>query len=303
MAGSHRNNRRSAFTLIEMSIVLVIIGLLAAVIVIGQDLMNAAAARAQISQIQKYQAAVHTFQNKYGFLPGDIPNPTAPMFGFASRGNYAGEGDGNGLMEGVDHNASNVNGGLHQTGENIMFWVDLSTAGLIDGGFSTATPTTNYATALTGSVIDAYLPQAKVGGVNYIYVMSGGWQDGDWGTSNGTNYYGLSQVTSIGGTGCEPCLFSKAGLTVQQAYNIDSKIDDGLPLTGNVLSAYINSDNWYWAEGTYHAYMNAAAPTSAIGGSTTTCFDNGNNANNPMQYSLKQTGGTGMNCALTFQFQ
>lgn len=89
------------FTLIEMSIVLVIIGLIIGGILTGQDLINAASIRAQTSQIEKYQTAVHTFQNKYGYLPGDIPNPYASNFGFQTRGTIEGEGDGNGIIEGI----------------------------------------------------------------------------------------------------------------------------------------------------------------------------------------------------------
>jgi prepilin-type N-terminal cleavage/methylation domain-containing protein len=56
---------RAGFTLIELAIVLVIIGLIVGGILVGQDLINAAAVRAQVSQIEKYQTAVHTFQTKY----------------------------------------------------------------------------------------------------------------------------------------------------------------------------------------------------------------------------------------------
>src|SRR5579872_3532957 len=94
--------KQSGFTLIEISIVLIVIGLLVGGILTGLDLINTAAQSAQIAQIQKYQTAVNLFQIKYnGYLPGDIPNPYASNFGFQSRGTAAGEGDGNGLIEGL----------------------------------------------------------------------------------------------------------------------------------------------------------------------------------------------------------
>src|ERR1700735_2969244 len=94
------------FTLIELSIVLVIIGLIVGGVLVGQDLIRAADVRAQISQIEKYQTAVNTFRGKYGYLPGDIKDPDASSFGFQPRGPYAGEGDGNGILEGNENNAS-----------------------------------------------------------------------------------------------------------------------------------------------------------------------------------------------------
>ena len=82
--------RKAGFTLIEMSIVLVIIGLIVGGVLVGQDLIRAAAVRAQVSQMEKYNSAVNTFREKTGYLPGDIPDPTASEFGFQARGPWAG---------------------------------------------------------------------------------------------------------------------------------------------------------------------------------------------------------------------
>jgi prepilin-type N-terminal cleavage/methylation domain-containing protein len=84
----------SGFTLIELSIVLVIIGLIVGGVLVGQDLIRAAAVRAQITQIERYNTAANTFRGKYGYLPGDIPNPDATNFGLQSCGITRDEGDG-----------------------------------------------------------------------------------------------------------------------------------------------------------------------------------------------------------------
>src|ERR1035441_8985409 len=151
----------AGFTLIEVSIVLVIIGLIIGGILVGQDLINAAAIRAQVSQIEKYNAAVNTFRTKFNALPGDMNAATATAFGFTARGAFAGQGDGNGLIQGVLANAAASNGGwIVFAGELQMFWVDLSTANLIDGGF-----TTNNMLAPNGVVTPAqvslYFPAAR----------------------------------------------------------------------------------------------------------------------------------------------
>src|SRR5476649_123700 len=85
-----KTSSRAGFTLIELSIVLVIIGLIVGGVLTSRDLIAAAQIRAQISQIEKYQTAVNTFRGKYGYLPGDIPNNAATACGFAARGQYAG---------------------------------------------------------------------------------------------------------------------------------------------------------------------------------------------------------------------
>src|ERR1700691_726671 len=101
---------QSGFTLIELSIVLVIIGLIVGGVLVGQDLIRAAEVRATISQIEKYNTAVNTFRGKYNnSIPGDMNSANASTFGFAARGAFAGEGDGNGVIEGISANAASDN--------------------------------------------------------------------------------------------------------------------------------------------------------------------------------------------------
>jgi prepilin-type N-terminal cleavage/methylation domain-containing protein len=287
-----RTQHPNGFTLIELSIVLVIIGLIVGGILTGADLIRAAGERATITQIEKFNTATNTFYGKYGYLPGDIPNPTATQFGFAPRGSYAGEGDGNGILQGIVNNAANANyGWVDGGGETVMFWVDLTTANgmninLIDGSFSAATATT--AATITGTALTSYFPVAKLGGGNYFYVYSNVFRDM---TGDPTNYFGLSAVTgNFTAANCgAPCLQSELGLTVRQAYDIDTKIDDGKPETGRVVAKYLNgatADGGQWA------------PNAASDG-TTTCFNYGN------AYALSNAAnyGTNINCALSFKFQ
>src|SRR5271155_2823005 len=109
------------FTLIELSIVLVIIGLIVGGVLVGQDLIRAAEVRATIAQIEKYNTAVNTFRGKYNALPGDMNAATATAFNFTARGAFAGEGDGNGVIEGISANATGDNNGFLQSGETTMF--------------------------------------------------------------------------------------------------------------------------------------------------------------------------------------
>ena len=76
-----------AFTLIELSIVLVVVALIIGGVLVGQDLIRAAGVRSQITQIEKYQTAANTFRGKYGALPGDMNAATASQFGFPARRN------------------------------------------------------------------------------------------------------------------------------------------------------------------------------------------------------------------------
>jgi prepilin-type N-terminal cleavage/methylation domain-containing protein len=308
------------FTLIELSIVLVIIGLVVGGVLVGQDLIRAAAMRATISQIEKYNTAVNTFYGKYGALPGDLNATVAGTFGFATRGQYAGEGDGNGLIEGISSNEPYSNSGLlSDSGERIMFWSDLTYANgqnlnLIEGSFSSANITSgDMEIGITGTNLDLYLPEAKMGNGNYLYVFSGGWQEEYNGNpiSDGKNYFSLAQVSAM--VEGEP--LGRAGMTVAEAYSIDAKMDDGLPQTGRV-TAYSGDCGWAGVggkdcaaeEGAYDPGPPVGGPVTAGDGvttapSATTCYDNGGSPGATEQYSLSYNNGTSMNCALSFAFQ
>jgi prepilin-type N-terminal cleavage/methylation domain-containing protein len=307
---------KRGFTLIELSIVLVIIGLIAGGVLVGQDLINAAAIRAQISQIEKYNTAVNTFRGKYGYLPGDIPDPYASQYGFYGRGQYPGEGDGDGLIEGVfadgPGNGTYNDGSYQGIGETPMFWVDLTKASLIDGGFSLASstqpPSIDPVTLSSSPNLNAYFPQAKLGAGNYIYVWGDTTRIDEMNGFNNFNFFGISAISVLGGAGYP--IFTSPGLSVQQAYAIDQKMDDGLPQSGKVIAMYLGGFA-RWAGDAYipggPAGSSAYPVTSGTGiktvGAPTTCYDNGNVAGAMEQYSMSQNGGAGINCALSFQFQ
>ena len=289
---------RAAFTLIELAIVLVIVGLVAGGVLVGKDLIGASALRATATQYEKFNTAVNTFRDKYGGIPGDLNAPAATQFGFVARAGTLGRGNGDFLLEGYCYSNGNYYG-WNQGGETLFFWEDLVSAHLIEGGFGTATDGgTPNVTASSSPNLDAYLPAAKLGNGNYFYVYSTGNNQGSGLGGSGINYFGLSVPSVINGGGN---LTSAPGLSVQQAYSIDKKIDDGLPQSGRVQANYVTGATPpYWAAG---GGANGASPGAAATPSTTTCYDNGGNAASTMAYSVQQNNGSGVNCALSFQFQ
>jgi prepilin-type N-terminal cleavage/methylation domain-containing protein len=267
----------AGFTLIELSIVLVIIGLIVGGVLVGQDLIRAAYIRAQISQIEKFNTAVNTFYGKYQALPGDMNATTAQAFGFTPRGSFACEGDGDGAIGGVAVNqAGACFGFLEATGETAMFWVDLTWAngqnlGLIEGSFSTASPNVPPTATISSTGIAKYMPTAKIGNGNYICVWN-----------NGVNYYSLSAVSTMDTIGS---VSNRANIPVAVAYNIDKKTDDGMPLSGHV-TVYSQSSG------------GSSAASFSQFPSSSTCWDYTSNT-----YSMSVNSGAGGNCWLSFQFQ
>lgn len=110
---------QAAFSLLELSIVLVIIGLLSSGVLIGRDLMKAAELQRMAKEVNTIKAAVLLFNGKYGNLPGDLPNATTFWPGVTNNGN----GDGKYFC------ASNCDNPTVNT-EGAYIWHHLSLAGM-----------------------------------------------------------------------------------------------------------------------------------------------------------------------------
>jgi len=292
---SRNRHAEQGFTLIELSIVLVIIGLIVGGVLVGQDLIKAAEIRATVSQIEKYNSAINTFRNKYNGIPGDLAGSQASAFGlyyFTTTMNSAGFGDGNGLIEGGG------SGKEAFIGEPPMFFLHLSQANLIDGMYGAgganvtlASATTsggsgiaNLSAGTTAATVMQVLPPAKLGRGNYITV----------GSTGGYNFFMIAGVSVISQAGA----YSAANnyLTPLEAYNMDKKVDDGQPGSGSVQAAdgsSTNIDNA--ASTTANAFINAGQ-TSGTGFPIAGC------AASQSAYAVSGTLGTTQACSLRWRF-
>lgn len=124
------NKRQSGFTLIEIAIVLVIIGLLLGGVLKGQELINNSKIRNTVSSLDGIAAAIYSYQDRYNALPGDDPNADT-RWGLAAGLATAG----NGVIEGA---WGSIDGG---TDESALLWEHLRQAGLITGGPAAALAT------------------------------------------------------------------------------------------------------------------------------------------------------------------
>ncbi len=210
---------KKGFTLLEISIVLVIIGLLAGGIIAGSSLIKTAEIRSQVSELAKYDTAITTFKLKYNALPGDMANPNDfNLTGMNSIGNAwnAGfpDGNGNGILE--------MNDGTYPPtavdwSEHYVFFIQLGDANLING---------KYKWGSGRYVVGEQYPRLKVsGGKGGIYAFSK--------TDTHLAYFlGLTPRP-----GDQVSVFTNGVMTPEEAYSIDSKMDNGNPSTGKVFAA------------------------------------------------------------------
>jgi prepilin-type N-terminal cleavage/methylation domain-containing protein len=223
-----------AFSLVELSIVLVILGLLTGGILAGQSLIRAAELRSVSTSIVRFSTAILTFQDKYLALPGDIANATA-FWGKddAACATQSGttmtpgtcNGNGNGIVGfQINNNTATENY------EMFRAWQHLANAGLVEGNYTGIAGSINVRDADVGRNV----PNTRITNVGimygYITLSTGLFAD-----ITGKNIFMIggednSSTSPAGGAGPTWLPF----LTPAEAYNVDMKLDDGKPGSGSI---------------------------------------------------------------------
>ena len=183
------------FTLVEIAIVLVIIGLLLGGILKGQEMITQAKIKNVINDFNGITAAVTSYQDRYRAIPGDDQGANAR---WVTQAPAAGSGDG--IVAGL-YNANNTagtGGAPVAAAESNLFWQHLRIAGFIAG------PTTGLG---SGSP-----PPNATGGLIGVETGVGG--------TNGLGFTSLIMCTS--------------NLPDKVAIAVDTQADDGNPVTGQV---------------------------------------------------------------------
>jgi prepilin-type N-terminal cleavage/methylation domain-containing protein len=244
-----KRSDRQGFTLIELSLVLVIIALLVGGVLVGKTLIKTAQARQAISAIDRIGAAVNTFKSKYNCLPGDCASarkffPTCTADDVYSTCN----GDGNGKISNGNNTMSAVTEGFVRMWEHLnlsglfpsniqngTFWPTLLLPGVntpsfswLDGNFGLHDAQADAPVAgimyqdtcsFPGVSCDDHDPGLNVGKGHRLFF-----------TGRYTNNHGFTEVSD--------------GINGDFAQSIDMKMDDGRPLSGR-MRAYLFSSGGY----------------------------------------------------------
>lgn len=203
---------KKGFTLVELSIVLVIIGMLTGGVLVGQMMIRNVRINKVISEKQQFDILVNLFYEEYKYMPGDFPG------GYASFGSSCGNnvtidhvganggcnGNGNGQVDYAHPSESylvwsQLAGGGYLQGKYYPGWV--SGIGMVPGNNAPKAPFNNSGWFFTSGSKD-----------NYVIRISGQQPGGD------QPYSGVMSPTD--------------------ALAIDKKIDDGIADKGIVTSPW-----------------------------------------------------------------
>ena len=191
---------QSGFTLIEIAIVLVIIGLLLGGVLKGQELINSAKVKNLASDFKNIPVFIYGYQDKFKALPGDDSSiashlPTATPCTVTANKCNPGSGliDGNWDDDGV-------------TAESYVFWQHVRLAGFGPGSIDTAAAVTDY------------ISKNAVGGRIGI-------------TNSGTNSPIINPNGGLKGT----YVVCSDGISGKFAKQLDTTLDNGDTTTGSVM--------------------------------------------------------------------
>ena len=233
-------HRQCGFSLLELSIVLVITAILAGGVLTGQSMVESSRLNSVISDVKRFSKAIDDFQDQYHGFPGDLADVTVltqPL----DTSIQASAGDGDGYISSAMTTNDNAVGNPN-TSETSQVWLQLQLAGFISGNFNAlyddCNPSINGVQGgIAGSLIqgDGYMVyQGAVGSVaqgqlniqmfhlpiacntTAVFKSGGGWSLG--------SLVGIGLPDSLG------------ALTAEKAHIIDNKIDDGIPSTGIVTA-------------------------------------------------------------------
>ena len=238
-----RQKAQEGFTLVEMAIVLVIIGLIVGGILKGEEIVNNGRVKTQVAQIDSIKAAVSTFQDEFGFYPGDFKASTSLTKSTAF------DGDENGIVGTAG--STLIPADTAGVGNEMSYaWIQMTLANLLGGA--------NIGTA-AGAVAQfpGKIPGSFLFFGDFQYISTNPNAAG----SGGGNATFINKFVRIQ---ANPDTNSPvAVMRVLDAQQIDTKYDDGVPSTGTILA---NNAANCCSNGDCHS----ATTYASAGGATTT---------------------------------
>ncbi len=206
--------KEQGFSLVELGIVMLIIGVLAAGVLKGREVIDSSRVAASVSQIKEIDQAFSQFWDKYQSVPGDMINPTVRLANCV--GVCAQAGDGNNRLSDRPQILDDL------TREDTVFWAHLSASGF----FTETSP--NPSTLEIG----VSNPEFPINGSVRVGYHPGSFLVASTDPAPSValpGHYLCTAMSPAVGSG-QP---SGLALTPSQAYRVDKKLDDGMPNSGS----------------------------------------------------------------------
>jgi prepilin-type N-terminal cleavage/methylation domain-containing protein len=215
--------RQSGFTLIEIAIVLVIIGLLLGGILKGQELINSARVKNLATDFRNIPMFIYGYQDKFRALPGD---DSAAVAHVGTTSVTPGLGDGNGVIGGSWFSRT-------ATDESVLFWQHVRLAGLAPG-----------ITTITSPATEDFFPRNASGGTI--------------GIQSGTTVAAASPIVGTNGAISGAYIICSTSILGKFVKQLDIQMDDGNTATGSMMATLTTTPAALNAAATATANINDA---------------------------------------------
>ena len=232
---------RHGFTLVELSIVLVILGLLVGGVLSGQSLIRAAELRSVTADFSRFNTAIFAFRDKYFSFPGDMVNATSfwgiaagsgsdsTCYTTASTTKATCNGNGDGL---IGYDTTNYFYEAHRA------WQHLANAGMIEGSYN--------GQGNVQCIPGTHCPRSRISNTGYSLMNIS--MGGSFGELFSSSFNGNHIIF-----GAPADITRQVALKPEEAWNIDTKMDDGRPDQGSLQTDTSISSSCYTG-----SYPNAA---------------------------------------------
>jgi prepilin-type N-terminal cleavage/methylation domain-containing protein len=250
----------TGFSLIEFSIVLLIIGLLISGTLAGRHISHQAKLSDLAKSINKYLVAINSFKEFYGKYPGDYDEAYS-IWGSdcIDQGKCNGDADGN-----IELILSSGPVNTSDNDESFMAWKHLSLAQMIKGSF------TGAFAATTGTDVGVNIPESSFTGAGFSISNSIKYKQFNASSSSSTNFNSLNISRPNSSAAHETP--NSDFISARDARLLDVKIDDGIANSG-ILFGLTNDGSSAWCQNSTTEVDKITNSTNYLSSQTaTSCF-------------------------------
>lgn len=237
-----KHHKSAAFTLVEVSIIIILIGIVIGGVLATKNMITSASERKQISQLQKLEIEINSFRTKFNCLPGDCEYATTALGSTDPEGNTLANGNGDGIIRGTSSDTDCLEA-TYQAEPTQLFWQlnasKIASYSLKKNLWSdVALPYSAYdgqtilAVTCMKSLLYPTTPPAFVREGNSIIFGINPYSPNNATNNNG---YGsaLYSMKDYGIVGKLPTVtVSPIGIPLEIIRQMDTKMDDGIPDSG-----------------------------------------------------------------------
>lgn len=220
----HASNH--GFSIVELSVVLAVVGLLIGAILGGQSMVRSTRVKSVSVDLLRYADGAKTFKGRFKAFPGDMPNASLQwgLAGGAATANDATCNAVNSIGKVTTCNGDGDND-IDTTTEGFRFWQHLSNAQIIEGSYSG----TAGGGGVTDHVVGTNCPATKITsvGISVRYVAT---------ALSSPNFAVIPNNVFTVGAQVTGNYTQGGAFTAAELLNMDTKLDDGVPGTGNFIA-------------------------------------------------------------------